>query len=244
MRLVPLAVLLLTFNIAAWLWAWWVFGSRPDLLALAFLAWTFGLRHAVDADHIAAIDNAVRKLMQRGEQPIRVGLYFSLGHSTVVVLGSIGIAVAAGGMRGWFDTSKAVGSFIGTSVSAAFLLVIALINLNILLNLWRQYRLVARGRASDDEALDTLLHGGGFLSRVLRPVMRLVSRSWHLYPVGFLFGLGFDTATEVGLLGIAATQAAQGACLCLGRRPSVAAPALQPHCHRGIGLRRTGHRRH
>ena len=138
MRLVPLATLLVTFNIAAWLWAWSAFGSRPDLLAIAFLAWTFGLRHAVDADHIAAIDNAVRKLMQRGERPIRVGLYFSLGHSTVVVLASIGIALAAGGMRGWFDATKAVGSFIGTSVSAAFLLVIALINLNILLSLWRQ----------------------------------------------------------------------------------------------------------
>ena len=210
MRLVPLAAVLLAFNIVAWLWAWSTFGSRPDLLALAFLAWTFGLRHAVDADHIAAIDNAVRKLMQRGERPIRVGLYFSLGHSTVVVLASIGIAAAAGGTRAWMDNAKPLASFIGTSVSATFLLVIALINLNILLNLWRQYRLVAHGRSSDHEALDTLLNGRGLLARVLKPVMRLVSRSWHLYPVGFLFGLGFDTATEVGLLGIAATQAAQG----------------------------------
>jgi nickel/cobalt transporter (NiCoT) family protein len=108
------------------------------------------------------------------------------------------------------DDAKPLAGFIGTTVSAAFLLVIALINLNILLSLWRQYRLVARGGVSDHEALDSLLNGRGFLSRVLRPVMRLVSRSWHLYPVGFLFGLGFDTATEVGLLGIAATQAAQG----------------------------------
>jgi nickel/cobalt transporter (NiCoT) family protein len=210
MRLVPLAALLLTCNIVAWLWAWSALGSRPDLLALAFLAWTFGLRHAVDADHIAAIDNAVRKLMQGGQRPMRVGLYFSLGHSTVVVLASIGIAAAAGGMRTWMDDAKPLAGFIGTTVSAAFLLVIALINLNILLSLWRQYRLVARGGVSDHEALDSLLNGRGFLSRVLRPVMRLVSRSWHLYPVGFLFGLGFDTATEVGLLGIAATQAAQG----------------------------------
>jgi high-affinity nickel-transport protein len=204
MRLAALSVSLIVANMAAWLWAWTAFGSRPDLLALALLAWVFGLRHAVDADHIAAIDNAVRKLMQGGERPLGVGLYFSLGHSTVVVLASVGIAAVAGGMQGRLDTFKAIGGLVGTTLSAAFLLVIALINLNILFGLWRDLR----NSAANQQALDA--PPGGLLARVLRPVMRLVSQSWHMYPVGFLFGLGFDTATEVGLLGIAATQAAEG----------------------------------
>jgi len=197
-------------NAAAWFWAWSAFAHRPALLGLALLAWVFGLRHAVDADHIAAIDNAVRKLMQDGRRPIGVGFYFSLGHSTVVILVSVVVAAAAGSLQGRWDALQAVGSVIGTTVSAAFLLLIALANLAVLPGIWRSFRAVARGGAVDQQALETLLNGRGLLARVLRPVFRAVSRSWHMYPVGFLFGLGFDTATEVGVLGIAATQAAQG----------------------------------
>jgi len=209
-RLWVLYGLLIGANVAAWLWAWMAFAQRPALLGLALLAWVFGLRHAVDADHIAAIDNAVRKLMQDGRRPIGVGFFFSLGHSTVVVLVSVAVAAAASSLQGRWDALQAVGSVIGTTVSAVFLLLIALANLAVLPGIWRSFRAVARGGALDQQALETLLNGRGFLARLLRPVLRAVSRSWHMYPVGFLFGLGFDTATEIGVLGIAATQAAQG----------------------------------
>lgn len=170
----------------------------------------FGLRHAVDADHIAAIDNVVRKLMQEQKQPLTVGFYFSLGHSTVVVLASLVIAAAATALQVDILSFKTVGGFIGTSVSAAFLLIIALTNLIIMIGVWRSFRHVVRGGTLDHEALDDLLAGRGLLARIFRPLFGVVTQSWHMYPLGFLFGLGFDTATEVGLLSISATQAAQG----------------------------------
>jgi len=148
--------------------------------------------------------------MQDGQRPIGVGCYFSLGHSTVVVLVSVAVAAAASSLHGRWDALQAVGGVIGTTVSAVFLLLIALANLAVLPGIWRSFRAVARGDGLDQQALDTLLNGRGLLARLLRPVFRAISRSWHMYPVGFLFGLGFDTATEVGVLGIAATQAAQG----------------------------------
>jgi high-affinity nickel-transport protein len=173
------------------------------------LAWVFGLRHAVDADHIAAIDNVVRKLMQAGQRPLTVGLWFSLGHSTIVVLASAAIAaaaVAAGGLNG----AKDIGGVIGTLVSGSFLIIIGVANLAILRGIWRSFRQARRGEALDEQALDMLLSGRGLLARLFRPLFRAIRRPWHMYPLGFLFGLGFDTATEVGLLGISATQAAQG----------------------------------
>lgn len=209
-RLGALYAVLITANIVAWLWAWTAFATHPALLGLALLAWVFGLRHAVDADHIAAIDNVVRKLMASGKRPIGVGFFFSLGHSTVVLLATAAIAAAATGLQDRLDGFKAIGSVVGTAVSAAFLLLIGIINLSILRGVWRSFREVTRGGQLDEAALDGLLAGRGLLARLLRPLFRLVNRSWHMYPVGFLFGLGFDTATEVGLLGIAATQAAQG----------------------------------
>ena len=202
--------LLIAANIAAWAWAWEAFADRPALLGTALLAWVFGLRHAVDADHIAAIDNVVRKLMQDGKRPIDAGFFFSLGHSTVVILASLGIAATTAAMQDRMQAFKAVGSVIGTSVSAVFLLLIALVNLVILRGVWRGFRHVARGGTLDAASLDATLAGGGILARLCRPLFRSVTESWHMYPLGFLFGLGFDTATEVGLLGIAATQAAQG----------------------------------
>jgi nickel/cobalt transporter (NiCoT) family protein len=202
--------LLVAANLAAWGWAWEAFAGRPALLGTALLAWVFGLRHAVDADHIAAIDNVVRKLMQDGKRPVDAGLFFSLGHSTVVILASAGIAATTAAMQDRLLAFKAVGGVAGTLVSAVFLLLIALVNLVILRGVWRGFRHVARGGTLDPASLDTTLAGGGILARVCRPLFRTVTQSWHMYPLGFLFGLGFDTATEVGLLGIAATQAAQG----------------------------------
>jgi len=197
-------------NAAAWVWAWALFVDRPALLGTAFLAWVFGLRHAVDADHIAAIDNAVRKLMQEKKPASMVGFFFSLGHSTVVVLAAAAIAAGAGALHDQLEAMKLIGGTVGTAISAAFLLVIALVNLVIFREAWRGYRRVAVGGGLDGAALDKMLAGRGLLTRLFRPLFRIVRQSWHLYPLGFLFGLGFDTATEIGLLGIAATQSAQG----------------------------------
>ncbi|MFT4161657.1 HoxN/HupN/NixA family nickel/cobalt transporter [Shinella sp.] len=201
---------LIAANIAAWIWAWIAFSDRPTLLGTAFLAYTFGLRHAFDADHIAAIDNVVRKLMQEGKTPYSVGFFFSLGHSTIVVLASIGIAATAAALQSQMDQFHEIGGVIGTAVSALFLLIIGIANLFILKGVWDVFRRVRDGGKLVDEDLDTLLAGRGLLARIFRPVFGVVTRSWHMYPVGFLFGLGFDTATEIGLLGISATQAAQG----------------------------------
>ncbi len=206
----PLYGGLIAANIGAWIWAWAAFRERPALLGIALLAWVFGLRHAVDADHIAAIDNVVRKLMHDGKRPLTAGLWFSLGHSTIVILASLAIAATAAAIQGRFDAARQVGGIIGTVVSAAFLLVIAVANLAILRGVWCRFREVRRGGDLDDDALDLLLARRGMLARLFRPLFRAITESWHMYPLGFLFGLGFDTATEVGLLGIAATQAAQG----------------------------------
>ena len=209
-KLIGAYTLLLAANALAWTWALVEFANRPALLGTAFLAYTFGLRHAVDADHIAAIDNVVRKLMQEGKRPVTVGFFFSLGHSTVVVLATIAIAATAAALLSRFDALKAIGSVIGTTVSAVFLLAIALVNLVILVGVWRSFQHVRRGGRLEAEHLDLLLAGRGVLARLFRGLFRVVSKSWHMFPLGFLFGLGFDTATEIGLLGISASQAGQG----------------------------------
>ncbi|MET3332123.1 HoxN/HupN/NixA family nickel/cobalt transporter [Bradyrhizobium ottawaense] len=201
---------LIAANIAAWAWAFALFGDRPTVLATALLAWVFGLRHAVDADHIAAIDNVVRKLMQTGGAPRSVGLYFALGHSTVVVVATILLALGVVSLGG-DSLLKEIGGLIGTSVSALFLLVIAAINLVIFVGLWRTFRAAREQGVHDAEGLERLLANRGFLARLLEPLFRLVTKPWHMYPLGFLFGLGFDTATEIGLLSISATEAARGA---------------------------------
>ena len=202
--------ILVVANIGAWAWAWIAFAERPALLATAFLAYTFGLRHAFDPDHIAAIDNVVRKLMQEGRTPYSVGFFFSLGHSTIVVLASVAIAATATLMQSRLEAIHVIGGVVGTAISAAFLMAIGLANLLILRGIWSAFSRARRGERVLDEEMDTLLAGRGLLARIFRPMFRLVSHSWHMYPIGVLFGLGFDTATEIGLLGISATQAAQG----------------------------------
>jgi nickel/cobalt transporter (NiCoT) family protein len=205
-RVVWLLLALAVANLAAWSLAWLAFADRPVLLGVAMLAWVFGLRHAVDADHIAAIDNAVRKLMAAGGRPLSVGLYFSLGHSTVVVLACAGIASIAGALQQSLLPMRDLAGQIGMLLSASFLLLIAIANLLILRGVWRNFVLARAGGAAG-----ALMVGPtGPLASVLRPVLRAVTRSWHMYPVGFLFAVGFDTATEVGLLGLSATQTAQG----------------------------------
>jgi high-affinity nickel-transport protein len=209
-RAVRIYALLVLFNAAAWLWAWVAFRHYPLLMGTSLLAYMLGLRHAVDADHIAAIDNITRKLMQAGQRPLTVGLWFSLGHSTVVVLASIAIAITATALQGPLAPLKDAGAIIGTLVSTIFLIVIALVNFAILRTLVQKLIGLRRGEPCADADLDHLLAGRGLFARLLRPLFRLITRSWHMYPLGFLFGLGFDTATEIGLLGIAATSATQG----------------------------------
>jgi high-affinity nickel-transport protein len=205
-----LLAVLLAANLGAWGWALSAFASRPTLLGTALLAWVLGLRHAVDADHIAAIDNVVRKLMQRGRRPLAVGFYFSLGHSTVVVLASAVLAFATVALKAHMASFKIVGGVVGAAVSAGFLLLIAVVNIVILVGAWRQFRQVSSSGVADTESLEALFAGQGVLARMIKPLFRLVTRSWHMYLLGFLFGLGFDTATEVGLLGLSASQATLG----------------------------------
>jgi high-affinity nickel-transport protein len=202
--------LLISINVLAWVWALAAFRDHPILLGTALLAYGFGLRHAVDADHIAAIDNVTRKLMQEKKRPVAVGLFFSLGHSTVVVLASIGVALTTSAMKESFEGYKDIGGVIGTSVSALFLFVIALMNLIILKSIYKAWRHVRQRGTYVEDDFDMLLADRGFLARIFRPLFRLITRSWHMFPMGFLFGLGFDTATEIALLGISASQASQG----------------------------------
>ena len=209
-RLIGLYGLLITANLVAWLWAVLLFRDQPLFLGTALLAYGFGLRHAVDADHIAAIDNVTRKLMQAGKRPVSVGFFFALGHSAVVILAAAGIAATATALSGRFEQFRSIGGVIGTSVSALFLFAIATANLVILRSVWRTWCHVRNGGRYVEEDLDLLLNDRGLLARLFRPLFRLVTRSWHMFPLGFLFGLGFDTATEIALLGISATQAAQG----------------------------------
>ncbi|MDR5828478.1 HoxN/HupN/NixA family nickel/cobalt transporter [Caballeronia sp. LP006] len=201
---------LIVFNVLAWLWALVAFRHYPVLLGTSLLAYSLGLRHAVDADHIAAIDNVTRKMMQQGKRPLGVGIFFSLGHSTVVVVASALIAATAFAVQGRFAQYREIGGVIGTSVSALFLFAIAAMNLFVLRGVWRAFGRVRRGEAWRDDDADLLMAGGGPIARIARPLFRLISRSWHMYPLGFLFGLGFDTATEIGLMGIAAAEAARG----------------------------------
>ncbi|NYH25316.1 HoxN/HupN/NixA family nickel/cobalt transporter [Paraburkholderia bryophila] len=209
-RLLGIYGVLIATNVIAWLWAFIAFRHHPVLLGTALLAYGFGLRHAVDADHIAAIDNVTRKLMQEKKRPVTVGFFFSLGHSTVVVLASLAVAATTSAMQGRFDHYKEIGGVVGTLVSSLFLFAIALMNLIILKSIYRAWRNVKQGGRYVDDDFDLLLANRGFFSRLFKPLFRLISRSWHMYPLGFLFGLGFDTATEIALLGIAAAQASQG----------------------------------
>jgi nickel/cobalt transporter (NiCoT) family protein len=201
--------LLIFMNIGAWVWALMMFSNAPLLLSTCVLAYGLGLRHGVDADHIAAIDNVTRKLMGQGQRPVGAGLFFALGHSSVVVVAALVIAAAADFVS-QIDRFKGVSGIFATGVSAVFLFIIAALNLVILRSVYDAFRRVKNGEPYVEGDLNILLSGRGLLVRVFRPLFRLVNRSWHMVLLGFLFGLGFDTATEVSLLGISASQGAHG----------------------------------
>ena len=209
-KVIGIYLLLAIANIAAWGWTAITLHNYPALLGTAILAYSFGLRHAFDADHIAAIDNVTRKLMQEGRRPVGIGLFFSLGHSTIVVGLSAALAITATALRTGFDTFKNIGAMVGTGVSALFLFAIAFANILVWISVYRTFRTVKNGSRLIEEDLDLMLANRGFFGRLFRRFFRVIESSWQMYPLGVLFGLGFDTATEVGLLGISATQASQG----------------------------------
>ncbi|BCG57068.1 HoxN/HupN/NixA family nickel/cobalt transporter [Paenibacillus sp. URB8-2] len=184
---------------------------QPELWGLGLLAYSLGLRHAFDADHIAAIDNTIRKLIERKSNPLGVGLYFSLGHSTVVFLMVLAIAFSMNTFVFDNPALREIGGLIGTSVSGFFLIFIGLINVITLVKLWRG-AWGAGGRTGGNFKSDHQSHQHGpkgIFTKCLAPALRMINKSWHMYPLGFLFGLGFDTATEVSLLALTAGTASQ-----------------------------------
>ncbi len=212
-RLTLIYTFLIGFNVVIWALVLIAGIKYPVLLTSGLVAYGFGLRHAVDPDHIAAIDNVTRKLMQEGKRPVGVGLFFSLGHSTVVFALSVVIAVAAAIFKQHFDSKnfanlRGVGAVVGTSVSGVFLILIAAINLVVLIDIIKTWRKVVKGGTYDDKSLDDYLNNRGLLARLFKPLLRVVNHSWNMYPIGVLFGLGFDTASEVGILALAATSGA------------------------------------
>ncbi|HET9656440.1 MAG TPA: HoxN/HupN/NixA family nickel/cobalt transporter [Kineosporiaceae bacterium] len=180
-------------------------------IGLGVTAYTLGMRHAFDADHIAAIDNTTRKFMGEGRRPLSVGFWFSLGHSSVVfslcLLLALGVKALAGQVENDSSALQRTAGVIGTGVSGVFLYLIGIINLAVLVGILRVFRQMRRG-TFDEAALEDHLNNRGFMNRILSGVTRTVSRPWQMYPVGLLFGLGFDTATEVGLLVLAGGAAA------------------------------------
>jgi len=205
-----LYLLLAAFNLGVWAWAVAAFHHYPLLMSTSLLAYSLGLRHAADADHIAAIDNVTRKLMRGGKPPLTVGLMFSLGHSTIVILASAGIAATATTLHTRFAGFREIGGVIGVLVPTLFLFALALINLVTLRSAIRALRRVRRGEPHADENVDEQPEGRGFLARLFLPLFHLITKSSHMYILGVLFGLGFDTATEIGLLGISAASSTHG----------------------------------
>jgi nickel/cobalt transporter (NiCoT) family protein len=197
-------------------------GGKAFGIGVGLTAYTLGLRHAFDADHIAAIDNTTRKLMSDGQRPLAVGFFFSLGHSTVVfalaLLLATGVKAIIGRVEDDSSTLHHYTGLIGTSVSGVFLYLIALLNVVVLVGILRVFARLRRGDYNETE-LERQLQNRGLINRGLGRVTKSITKSWHMYPVGLLFGLGFDTATEIALLVLAGTSAAAGlpwyAILCL-----------------------------
>ncbi len=187
-------------------WGLFVYYSRsyPALAGLGTLAYTFGLRHAFDADHIAAIDNTTRKLLGQGKRPLGVGFFFSLGHSTIVFSLVAALAVGTKTVGTKLPVFQSYGGYVGAGVSGTFLWIIGVLNLIVLVDIVRIFRELKHGQY-DRERLEQRLNDRGFMNRFfVGRFFRLIDHSWQMYPLGVLFGLGFDTATEVGLLAIAA----------------------------------------
>jgi nickel/cobalt transporter (NiCoT) family protein len=179
-----------------------IVGNMSVVLAgLGIVAYVFGLRHGVDADHLAAIDNTTRKLMQEGKRPLTVGTWFSLGHSTIVIGLIVALVVSTRAIAGTIPILQSSGAIIGTAVSGTFLWLLGLINVVIVLGIYRIYKQLRRGELNQSQ-LEELLNKRGFLNRYFSPLFQIVQKPWHIYPIGVLFGLGFDTASEIALIAI------------------------------------------
>lgn len=197
---------LFLLNITVWSLTLAYTTSYPFLLGLISLAYGLGLRHAVDADHIAAIDNTTRKLIQDGKKPLAVGLFFSLGHSTIVIILSLLIAFSSSFIKNNLPFLNQTGPLIGASASSLFLLAIGFINLIIFIDLYKIWRHVIKGGYFHESHIDDHLHNRGLVAKFLRPLLKSISSSANMYPIGLLFGLGFDTASEVALLSLSAVS--------------------------------------
>jgi nickel/cobalt transporter (NiCoT) family protein len=204
LRLSGFGAAIALLHVAGWGLFLYYVDRSPALAGLGVLAYTFGLRHAFDADHIAAIDNTTRKMLQHEKRPLGVGFFFSLGHSTIVFGLALALALAAKTVNSSIPSFQNWGGYVGTSVSGTFLWIIGILNLLVLLDILRIFKEMRRG-SYDRERLEQRLVDRGFMNRFfIGKLFRFVSKSWHMYPLGILFGLGFDTASEVGLLALAA----------------------------------------
>jgi nickel/cobalt transporter (NiCoT) family protein len=207
-RAVVMMILLAAANALVWLGAWVAFDGRPALVGAAVLAYGLGLRHAVDADHIAAIDNATRKMMEAGRRPVTLGMFFSLGHSAVVFALTVAVAATTATFASLMEPVRAFASVVGTGLSLLFLVVIAAANVMTLVSL---VRALLRERAGGEHGGHVHeMPAGGLMARLLAPLTRCVTRGWHMLFVGFLFGLSFETASEIGLLGLSASEMMNG----------------------------------
>ncbi|KAK9895050.1 NicO-domain-containing protein [Cystobasidium minutum MCA 4210] len=190
---------LVLINLIVWLVAIGLFAAsgRSRVLSLASIAYTLGLRHALDADHISAIDNATRQLVARGQRPLTCGLFFSLGHSTIVIAVTLAVAISIS-VANKLDPVSSVGGIVGISVSASFLFLLAIINSVILYKILKDRRKAKAGITTEPSQV------WGCMGRIARPLLKLIDKPWKLYPIGILFGFGFDTASEITLLGVSA----------------------------------------
>jgi high-affinity nickel-transport protein len=207
-RTVVMMILLAAANALVWLWVWVAFDGRPALVGTAVLAYGLGLRHAVDADHIAAIDNATRKMMEAGQRPVTLGMFFSLGHSAVVFALTFAVAVTTATFATLMGPFRAFASVVGAGLSMLFLVAIAAANVVTLVSL---VHALLRERGGGGHAGHVHeVAAGGIMARLLAPLTRCVTRGWHMLFVGFLFGLSFETASEIGLLGLSASEMMNG----------------------------------
>ncbi|KND86983.1 High-affinity nickel transport protein nic1 [Tolypocladium ophioglossoides CBS 100239] len=218
---IAIIALLITANALVWVSVAVVLHFHPALISPAALSYTLGLRHALDADHISAIDLMTRRLIASGQRPATVGTFFSLGHSTIVIVTCIVVAATSGALRERFDGFTRVGNIIGTAVSATVLIVLCVGNGWVLYKLVKRLQVVlaARRRMGEDSADENAadagagqfnLEGAGFMARTFKFLFKAIDRPWKMYPLGVVFGLGFDTSSEIAILGIASLQAIQG----------------------------------
>jgi len=197
-------LLLILANVLVWIVAFLIYHQYPISLSLCLLAYGFGLRHGLDADHVAAIDSATRKLLETSETKGFIGFFFSLGHSSIVIILSLLVALTATSIHRYFPHMSEYGTIIGCVFSIFFLFIFSITNLVICVDVFKKIK-----HYDERPPTPIRIKIGGFLSKILNPVLKIVTKSWHMYLVGFLFGLGFDTATEIALLGMSAYTVTQ-----------------------------------